>query len=33
VPATWVRNYPQSAYLLRQEVEAWQKMPWSFALS
>jgi exopolyphosphatase/guanosine-5'-triphosphate,3'-diphosphate pyrophosphatase len=28
----WARNYPQSAYLLRQEVEAWQKMPWSFSL-
>jgi exopolyphosphatase/guanosine-5'-triphosphate,3'-diphosphate pyrophosphatase len=33
VPASWARNYPQSAYLLRQEAEAWQKMPWSFALS
>jgi exopolyphosphatase/guanosine-5'-triphosphate,3'-diphosphate pyrophosphatase len=32
VPAAWVRRYPQSAYLLRQEVEAWQKMPWSFAV-
>lgn len=33
LPAAWARSYPQSAYLLRQEVEAWQKMPWSFALS
>jgi exopolyphosphatase/guanosine-5'-triphosphate,3'-diphosphate pyrophosphatase len=33
LPASWVRGYPQSAYLLRQEVEAWQKMPWSFVLS
>jgi exopolyphosphatase/guanosine-5'-triphosphate,3'-diphosphate pyrophosphatase len=33
VPAAWTKNYPQSAYLLRQEVESWQKMPWVFALS
>jgi exopolyphosphatase/guanosine-5'-triphosphate,3'-diphosphate pyrophosphatase len=33
VPAGWAKNYPQSAYLLRQEVESWQKMPWAFALS
>ena len=32
-PPAWSRTYPQSAYLLRQEVEAWQKMPWSFALN
>jgi exopolyphosphatase / guanosine-5'-triphosphate,3'-diphosphate pyrophosphatase len=32
VPAEWARDYPQSAYLLRQEIEAWQKMPWSFVL-
>jgi exopolyphosphatase/guanosine-5'-triphosphate,3'-diphosphate pyrophosphatase len=33
VPASWTKNYPQSAYLLRQELEAWQKMPWVFALA
>lgn len=33
LPAAWARNYPQSAYLLRQEVEAWQKMPWSFSIA
>jgi exopolyphosphatase/guanosine-5'-triphosphate,3'-diphosphate pyrophosphatase len=32
VPASWAKSFPQSAYLLRQEVEAWQKMPWTFAL-
>jgi len=31
VPASWARNYPQSAYLLREEVTAWQKTPWVFA--
>jgi exopolyphosphatase/guanosine-5'-triphosphate,3'-diphosphate pyrophosphatase len=33
LPAAWAKNHPQSAYLLRQEVESWQKMPWAFALS
>jgi exopolyphosphatase / guanosine-5'-triphosphate,3'-diphosphate pyrophosphatase len=32
LPASWAKSYPQSAYLLRQEVESWQKMPWAFAL-
>ena len=32
VPAAWARNYPQSAYLLKEEVTAWQKTPWVFAL-
>lgn len=32
-PAGWMKNYPQSGYLLKQEVESWQKMPWTFALS
>ena len=33
LPTGWAKNYPQSAYLLKQEVESWQKMPWAFALS
>jgi exopolyphosphatase/guanosine-5'-triphosphate,3'-diphosphate pyrophosphatase len=33
VPGGWMKTYPQSGYLLRQEVESWQKMPWTFALS
>jgi exopolyphosphatase/guanosine-5'-triphosphate,3'-diphosphate pyrophosphatase len=33
VPASWTKSYPQSAYLLRQETEAWLKMPWAFALA
>jgi len=32
LPSSWPRNYPQSAYLLREEVTAWQKTPWSFAV-
>ncbi len=28
--AGWVDSYPQSAHLLREEVLAWQKTPWSF---
>jgi exopolyphosphatase/guanosine-5'-triphosphate,3'-diphosphate pyrophosphatase len=32
VPSAWARNYPQSAYLLKEEVTAWQKTPWVFAL-
>jgi exopolyphosphatase/guanosine-5'-triphosphate,3'-diphosphate pyrophosphatase len=31
-PAGWAGSYPQSAYLLREEVTAWQKTPWSFVL-
>ncbi|MEJ6022966.1 exopolyphosphatase [Ramlibacter sp. PS4R-6] len=31
LPAGWARNYPQSAYLLREEVTAWQKTPWAFS--
>lgn len=30
--AGWAEAYPQSAHLLREEVTAWQKMPWSLAL-
>ena len=29
----WVAAYPQSAHLLREEVLAWQKTPWSFEFS
>jgi exopolyphosphatase/guanosine-5'-triphosphate,3'-diphosphate pyrophosphatase len=28
----WATAYPQSAYLLREEVIAWQKTPWSLEL-
>lgn len=27
--ADWVRRYPQSAYLLQEEVQAWQKTSWA----
>ena len=27
----WAAAYPQSAHLLREEVLAWQKTPWSLA--
>jgi exopolyphosphatase / guanosine-5'-triphosphate,3'-diphosphate pyrophosphatase len=33
LPSGWARTYPQSAYLLREEVTAWQKMPWAFVLA
>ena len=26
--AAWAETYPQSAYLLSEEVVAWQKTPW-----
>ena len=26
--ATWAQEFPQSAYLLREEALAWQKTPW-----
>lgn len=29
-PAGWAKRYPQSAWLLDEEVLAWQKTPWSF---
>lgn len=29
----WAEAFPQSAYLLREEVLAWQKTPWSLALA
>ena len=31
--AAWARAYPQSAHLLREEVVAWQKTPWTFAIA
>jgi len=31
--ADWIENYPQSVHLLRQEVIAWQKTPWTFAFT
>jgi exopolyphosphatase / guanosine-5'-triphosphate,3'-diphosphate pyrophosphatase len=30
--AGWADAYPQSAHLLREEVTAWQKMPWSLTV-
>jgi exopolyphosphatase/guanosine-5'-triphosphate,3'-diphosphate pyrophosphatase len=32
-PPGWSETYPQSAHLLREEVLAWQKTPWSLVLS
>jgi exopolyphosphatase/guanosine-5'-triphosphate,3'-diphosphate pyrophosphatase len=29
----WSQSYPQSAHLLREEVLAWQKTPWSLTLN
>ncbi len=29
----WAQAYPQSAHLLREEVVAWQKTPWTLVLS
>ena len=31
--AGWAEAFPQSAHLLREEVLAWQKMPWTLAFS
>lgn len=28
----WAEAFPQSAYLLREEAQAWQKMPWSLSV-
>lgn len=30
--AGWCNNYPQSAHLLSEEEQAWQKTPWTFRL-
>ncbi len=32
-PAGWMGRFPQSAHLLREEENAWQKTPWSFSYS
>ena len=32
-PPAWTRSYPQSAHLLREEVIAWQKTPWTLSLA
>ncbi|HYW58836.1 MAG TPA: exopolyphosphatase [Polaromonas sp.] len=32
-PPGWSTAYPQSAHLLREEVLAWQKTPWTLALT
>ena len=29
----WAQAFPQSAHLLREEVLAWQKTPWSLSFS
>jgi len=29
--APWAQSYPQSAHLLREEVLAWQKTPWTLS--
>ena len=31
--AGWAERYPQSAHLLREEVLAWEKTPWSFEVA
>jgi exopolyphosphatase/guanosine-5'-triphosphate,3'-diphosphate pyrophosphatase len=33
LPAAWARAWPQSAFLLQEEVAAWQKTRWSLALA
>ena len=32
-PSGWSERFPQSAYLLQEEVVAWQKTPWKLVLS
>jgi exopolyphosphatase / guanosine-5'-triphosphate,3'-diphosphate pyrophosphatase len=32
LPPAWAGAYPQSAHLLREEVVAWQKTPWTLGL-
>lgn len=32
VPAAWAEKYPQSAHLLNEEVQAWQKTTWHLAV-
>ena len=31
--AAWALKFPQSAHLLREEMVAWQKTPWTFSAS
>ena len=31
--SAWIESYPQSAHLLREEVLAWQKTPWTLFVS
>ena len=31
-PKGWDSAWPQSAHLLREEVAAWQKTPWSLSI-
>jgi len=33
IDSAWARKYPQSAHLLREEVLAWQKTPWTLTLT
>jgi exopolyphosphatase / guanosine-5'-triphosphate,3'-diphosphate pyrophosphatase len=33
IPAAWAAAWPQSAHLLREEMAAWQKTPWTFVLA
>lgn len=33
VSSAWAQTYPQSAYLLQEEQQAWQKTPWQLELS
>ena len=33
LPPGWARAFPQSAHLLREEVQAWQKTGWRFMLA
>jgi exopolyphosphatase / guanosine-5'-triphosphate,3'-diphosphate pyrophosphatase len=33
IKADWAKRHPQSAHLLREEVVAWQKTPWTLTLS
>jgi exopolyphosphatase / guanosine-5'-triphosphate,3'-diphosphate pyrophosphatase len=32
-PPSWAARYPQSAWLLQEEVVAWQKTPWTFRVN
>lgn len=32
LPAAWTASHPQSAWLLHEEIPAWQKTPWTFEI-